>query len=367
MKKLFYSVILFWFLPVSLFSQRLVSPEILQNHQAVFRFYAPNAREIKLRLEGEGSLAMVKDPGGVWSVTSDTLQPDIYTYHFVVDGISMPDPNNPLLKYNLLNTESEVDIPGPSSLPWMVNDVPHGQVHRHFYRSRIVGDSRDFYVYTPPAYQPQSKEKYPVLYLLHGYSDDATAWINVGRANFILDNLIAQGKAKPMIVVMPLGYGNWQLINNGWSGLSDTSVWDSSFDKFRESLLQELIPEVEKNYQVIKDKNARAIAGLSMGGAQSLIFGLNAPEMFTWIGAYSTGGLRGSFDYRFPKVNKDINKQLHLLWIACGKKDGLIRINRDLVSWLKKKEIKCTWTETEGEHSFRVWRRYLAEFLPLLF
>ena len=240
-------------------------------------------------------------------------------------------------------------------------------MHRHFYKSNVVGDDRDFYVYTPHQYNPESKQEYPVLYLLHGYSDDATAWVNVGKANYILDNLIVQGKAKPMIVVMPLGYGDWNVIKNGWQGLHDTNVWDSSIKKYGESLLKEVIPEVEKEYHVIKDKNSRAIAGLSMGGSQSLIFGLNNPEVFTWIGAFSSGGLRGEFSYRFPKVDRDINKQLHLLWIACGKQDGLIKINQELTGWLKQKEINFTWKETEGFHSFRVWRRYLAEFTPLLF
>ena len=150
---------------------------------------------------------MQKDEQGVWSATVGPLQPDIYGYSLVADGTNLIDPSNPLMKPNLLNTQSAVHVAAPasSSLPWDVRDVPHGEIHRHFYHSKIVGDDRDFYVYTPPGYEPRAKQTYPVLYLLHGFSDDASAWTAVGRTNIILDNLIAQGKAKPMLIVMPLG------------------------------------------------------------------------------------------------------------------------------------------------------------------
>ena len=157
---------------------------------------------------------MEKNDEGVWSLTSEALEPDIYAYSFVVDGVrTRYDPSNPLLKYNLLNTDSQVDVPGPASLAWEVNDVPRGVLHRHFYKSAIAGDERDFIVYTPPGYEAAGSKRYPVLYLLHGYSDDPSAWTSVGMANVILDNLIARGQARPMIIVMPLGYGTMEVVS----------------------------------------------------------------------------------------------------------------------------------------------------------
>ena len=200
-------------------AQTLVSPEVHPDGRVTFRLRAPNAKEVVLRCEGTKGGPMEKGAGGVWSMTTEPLKPDIYAYSFQVDGLHTIDPANPLLKYNLLNTDSQVHVPGPATLPWEINNVPHGVIHRHLYRSAIVGDECPFLVYTPPGYDPAAKEPYPVLYLLHGYSDAEDAWISVGRANIILDNLIAQGKAKPMLIVMPLGYGNKEVIANGWAGL----------------------------------------------------------------------------------------------------------------------------------------------------
>src|SRR5581483_1511216 len=197
----------------------ITSPDVLPDHRVTFRLRAPNAKEVALDLEGAKPIPMQKDEQGVWSVTTNPLEPDFYGYNFVVDGVHFTDPANPVMKPNLLNVSSEVHVPGPSSLPWEVNDVPHGIVHQHFYKSGVVGDERDFYVYTPPGYEAKSKTKYPVLYLLHGFSDDASGWTAVGRANVILDNLIAQGKAKPMVVVMPLGYGAPEILSYGFGGL----------------------------------------------------------------------------------------------------------------------------------------------------
>ena len=167
-----------------------------------------------------------------------------------------------------------------------------------------------------------------MLYLLHGYSDAEDAWVSVGRANVILDNLIAQGKAKPMLIVMPLGYGNKEVIAGGWAGLRNTAVWQDSVTKFREIVLTEIIPQVEKLYRVSTDREARAIAGLSMGGTQSLSIGLSAPDRFAWIGAFSSGGLDADFGRAYPALSESINSQLRLLWIACGRQDGLIGVNR---------------------------------------
>jgi enterochelin esterase family protein len=348
-------------------AQTLVSPQVHPDGRVTFRLRAPNAKEVLLRCEGAQGGPMQKGEGGVWSITTEPLKPDIYAYSFVVDGLTVIDPANPLLKYNLLNTDSQVHVPGPATLLWEINDVPHGVVHRHLYRSAILGDDRPFVVYTPPGYDPASRQTYPVLYLLHGYSDAEDAWVSVGRANIILDNLIAQGRAKPMLVVMPLGYGNKEVIAGGWAGLRNTAVWQDSIRKFRDVLLQEIIPQVEKAYRVEVDRDARALAGLSMGGTQSLFIGLNALEQFSWIGAFSSGGLDANFDQAYPDMSEKVNLRLRLLWIACGQQDGLIGLNRKLVDWLKAKGVQLTWQETPGTHSFTVWRRYLAELTPLLF
>jgi enterochelin esterase family protein len=181
--------------------QLLVSPQVHPDNRVTFLLRAPNAQNVMLTREGGAQTAMQKNDEGVWSVTTDPIEPDIYGYAFVADGVTLFDPSNPLMKSNLLYTQSLLHVPGPASLPWEVNDVLHGVVHHHRYTSTVVGDKRDFYVYTPPGYDPKSETAYPVLYLLHGFSDDASAWTTVGRAEIILDNLIAQGKAKPMLVV----------------------------------------------------------------------------------------------------------------------------------------------------------------------
>src|SRR5690242_2753984 len=254
---------------VSAFAQPappIQSPEVHPDRSVTFRFRDPNAKEVNLQRSGAGRLPMQKDEQGVWSITTDPLEPDYYDYSFVADGVSLADPSNPARVPNLLSNDSEVHVPGPASLPWEVNDVPHGIVHRHFYKSAAVGDERDFYVYTPPGYDPTAKELYPVLYLLHGYSDDASAWTAVGRAHVILDNLIAQGKAKPMLIVMPLGYGAPEIVTRRGPALRDLNLRQRNYDKFREALFTEVIPQVEKSYRVAKDRKSRAIAGLSMGG-----------------------------------------------------------------------------------------------------
>jgi enterochelin esterase-like enzyme len=346
----------------------LISPEVHSDNRVTFRFRAPNDKEVAVSLEGVPKpIPMQKDEQGVWSVTTEPLAPDYYGYAIVADGVSMFDPANYAIKPNFLNRASEVHVPGPASLPWEINDVPHGEIHQHFYRSGVVGDQRDFFVYTPPGYNPRAKQTYPVLYLLHGYSDDASAWTAVGRANVILDNLFAQGKAKPMIVVMPLGYGAPEVLATK-SGLSgDPALTQRNFDRFRETLLTEVIPRVEAAYSVIKDRNSRAIAGLSMGGSESLLTGLNTLNEFAWIGAFSSGGMDPDFDKDFPALDAKAMQQLRLLWIACGTDDHLIDLNRNFRAWLASKNVRHLDIETPGAHTWMVWRRNLAEFSALLF
>jgi enterochelin esterase-like enzyme len=349
----------------------IVSPEVHSDNRVTFRFRDPNAKVVAVALEGRRQpLPMRKDEEGVWSVTTDPLEPDFYGYSFVADGVGLIDPSNPLLKPNLLNTQNMVHVPGPASLPWEINDVLHGVVHHHFYKSQVVGDDRDFYVYTPPGYDPRGETLYPVLYLLHGYSDDASGWTAVGRANIILDNLIAEGKAKPMIIVMPLGYGAPEIVQRTpvfGAVFRDEKLRQRNYDRFRDALLDEVMPAVESTYRVSKERTSRAIAGLSMGGAESLFVGLNNLDRFAWIGAFSSGGLDEDYAKSFPELDAKANSQLRLLWIACGTEDFLIGSNRKFRAWLDSKGVHYTNIETPGMHTWMVWRRNLANFAPLLF
>jgi enterochelin esterase family protein len=351
----------------SVFSQSLASPEVQADGRVTFRLKAPEATNVEVRCESLPAAPMQKDEQGVWSFTTGPLAPDYYGYTFLVDSLRAMDPVNPLMKYNLLNIESEAHVPGPASLPWEVNDVPHGVLHRHFYKSAAAGDERAYFVYTPPAYKASSRKRYPVLYLLHGYSDDASAWWSVGQANIILDNLIARRQAKPMIVVMPLGYGTMEIVQRGWSGARAPGLWQRNIDQFRGALLDEVLPQVEGAYRIATNRQNRAMAGLSMGGAESLTVGLNNLDRFAWIGAFSSGGLDTNYVQRFPDLDARANDRLRLLWISCGKDDGLVGANRAFVEWLNSKDIHLTWKEVDGAHSWRVWRRNLAEFVPLLF
>jgi len=345
----------------------VISPEVQSDNRVTFRLRAPSAKEVTLNLEGSPPAPMQKDDQGVWSLTTDHLQPDFYGYDFRADGARVIDPANYLMKPNLLNTQNMVHVPGPPSLPWEVNPVPHGTIHHHFYRSSVIGDERDFYVYTPPGYDGKAKQKYPVLYLLHGFSDDASGWTSVGRAHVILDNLIAQGKAKPMIVVMPLGYGAPEMVRVGFAAFRDMELRQRNFDRFTQALLTEVLPQVESAYRVARDRDSRAIAGLSMGGSESLLTGLNHLDQFAWIGAFSSGGLAEDFASSFPQLDSKANAKLRALWIACGTQDSLIDINRKFRDWLKSKEVKHTYLESAGAHTWMVWRRNLAEFTSLLF
>jgi enterochelin esterase family protein len=349
-------------------SSPIVSPEVHSDGRVTFRFRAPNAKEVAVHVEGlSAALPMQKDEQGVWSVTTDPLAPDYYGYSFTADGVLALDPANYAYVPNFLYRANSLHIPGPPTLSWETNDVPHGEIHHHFYKSAVVGDQRHFFVYTPPGYDPRGKQTYPVLYLLHGYSDDANAWTEVGRANVILDNLIARGKAKPMLIVMPLGYGEPKVLEPHSGVFDKPAITQRNFDKFREALVKEVIPQVESSYLVSKDRNARAIAGLSMGGAESLLTGLNTLDKFAWIGAFSSGGINSDFDKEFPALDAKSNQQIRLLWIACGTDDHLIEINRAFRSWLATKKIRHVDIETPGEHTWMVWRRNLTDFSQLIF
>ncbi len=347
--------------------QKLVSPEVHADGSVTFRHLDPYSMEVFLELEGTKPTIMQRDEFGVWSITTAPLQPDYYGYIFRNADIPLIDPLNPLILPNLLQTENMVHIPGPASLPWEIGDGPHGVISHHTYKSEVTGDERDFYVYTPPGYDPHETTEYPVLYLLHGFGQEPRSWTEVAFANRILDHLIDDGKAKPMIVVMPDGYGGPELIANGTKFYWNDSMREKSFGKFTGALLTEVIPQVERDYHVKKDREARAIAGLSMGGAESLLTGLNHLDEFSWVGAFSSGGLRKDLDQDFPGLTATANSKLHLLWVACGTDDQLIGVNRDFRKWLDSKGIAHADIETPGQHTWMVWRRNLMSFAPLLF
>lgn len=350
----------------------VVSPEVRADRTVTFRLRAPDAAAVVVRCEGlAGPAPLVKDGAGLWSLTTPPLAPDIYTYTFLVDGVRMTDPANPLLKYNLLASASEVRVPGApgDALPWERHDpaIPRGALHRHSFRSGVSGDELDFVVYTPPGYDPAAGAALPVLYLLHGYSDDASSWTSTGCAHIILDNLIAQKRARPMLVVMPLGYGTLEVVTAGWARMREGGLWARNVRAFRDILTREVLPRVESAYRVSPRRGHRAIAGLSMGGAESLDIGLSHPELFGWIGAFSSGGLPEDFDTAWPGPGDAAAPRPALLWIACGEEDSLLENNRRLSAWLAKKGVRHTFTVGPLGHTFRVWRPNLAAFAPLLF
>jgi enterochelin esterase family protein len=345
----------------------LISPEVHADRRVTFRLRAPNAKEVVLDREAGARTPMQKDEQGVWSVTTDPLDPDIYGYTFLVDGVGTFDPSNPARTVpNFLWVASNVHVRGSAPPPWDETDVPRGTVHRMFHRSSVVGDRRELYVYTPPGYDPAAATTYPVLYLLHGFSDDARAWSYVGRANVILDNLIAAGKAKPMLVAMPFGYGAPEIVSRTGPQFRDPELRKRNQAKLRETLIADVIPLVEKTYRVAAGRESPAVAGLSMGGGPSLDIGLNARDRFAWVGAFSAA-IPDDPGTTFPGLASDTKPPLRLLWIACGQEDFLTAANRTFQDWLKAKGVPHTAVWTPGGHTWRVWRRNLAEFAPLLF
>ncbi|MEN0052658.1 MAG: alpha/beta hydrolase-fold protein [Mucilaginibacter sp.] len=345
------------------------SPEVKKDGPVTFRFLAPNAQKVLLIMDDAKPRPMTKDTAGIWSRT-ETFAPDVYRYTFSVDGTVLPDPNNPYIKplFKRALGQSLVHVPGPSSLSWELNDVPHGVLSQHFFRSKLIGDQRDIRVYTPPGYDPKRKEPYPVLYLFHGITDETSAWVTAGRENIIMDNLIAEGKAKPMIIINTLGYGAPEMFDPG-TGVRNKEAYKKNEELFIAALLKEVIPMVEGLYNVGKDKKYRAVAGLSMGGGQSLDAGLNNPDVFDYVAGFSPAVILLDPDYTkaFPKLDESINKKLKLVWIAIGKDDYLLASVRKYIDWMHSKNIKFDYKETEGVHTYQVWRRYLTEFAPLLF
>lgn len=346
------------------------STTIKADHSITFRYRDPGAKEVLCSVENVAKpLPMHKDAEGIWAVNSGPLPAGIYRYHFEINGISLLDPANPVISNSLMRPANMVTIPGKGPQLWDATAVPHGDVHHHVYTTSVVlglpSNQNDYYVYTPPGYDPHAKA-YPVLYLLHGWTDSSYGWLYNGRANFILDNLIAQGKVRPMIVVMPMGYGDLAFIHSRIDVWKDTPSIDHNTELYTQAFLTEVMPKVESTYNVSKDRRDHAIAGLSMGGLEAVTIGLAHTDQFGSVIGLSAAVQRLDFAKQFGSLDAK-SANLDLLWIACGTEDGLIGPNRKMVAFFKEKNMPVTAIETPGMHTWLVWRDNLIHFAPLLF
>lgn len=341
------------------------SPEVHADNTVTFRYFAPNASEVKLNAQFEKQhIPMTKEASGVWSVKVGPVKPDMYPYSFMVDGITVADPRNTNIFPNEGFQNSLVEITGPTPLVHTLQNVPHGTVSYHYYHSKELG-SRPVVIYTPPGYEKNTNATYPVLYLLHGTTDTEETWTKVGRANIILDNLIAQGKAKPMIIVMPYGRA-YPVISKHSGSLRN---WEN-LQEFKKDFFDNLIPFVESNYRAKKDKDSRAIAGFSGGGGTSLYFGLNNQDKFAWICGFAPGMLKEEFDRNNSGAFSDpslTNKNLKLFWIGIGKEDMLYSIVNDYLAVLDEKKIKHEKFISDGGHTWMNCKLYLSTIAQKLF
>lgn len=349
---------------------RIVSPEVSPERKIIFRIHAPSAEKVRLSagdVPGLGQGAeMTKGTNDVWETAVGPVNPGAYRYNFNVDGVSVIDPRNPATSESNENTWSLVYVPGADFMD--TKDVPHGAVADVTYWSSTLKRFRRMHVYTPPGYE-SGKGRFPVFYLLHGAFDCDASWSTVGRAGFILDNLIAAKKAKPMIVVMPAGH-------------TGPFRFGGSFgSEFEGDFVNDVMPAVEKRYRVLSDRKNRAIAGLSMGGAQTLNIGFAHLDKFAYLGVYSSGvlsmGGRGNTNApagpTWEEKNKaalddpKLKKGLKLVWFATGKDDFLLKTSQSTVEMLKKHQFDVAYKETSGAHTWINWREYLNEFVPQLF
>jgi enterochelin esterase-like enzyme len=347
----------------------LVSPEVLSDKQVTFRLYAPGAKTVTVKGEWFNNPEKEKEvehdlqaaPDGVWSVTFGPLMPGTFRYHFVVDGVQVADPRNPLASQELNYVETVVSIPGLDYQD--VQDVSHGAVASVWYESKSLGIVRRMHIYTPPGYET-SKGEYPVFYLLHGAGGSDDDWTSEGRTNFIMDNLIAAGHAKPMIVVMPAGHTPAKGHDDFMAALKN--------GEFEKDFVQDIMPYVESHYRVRSGRNNRAIAGLSMGGFQALNISMAHLDKFAYIGVFSSGWFGEtpeSIESKFGAGldNANAKKGLRVFWFATGKDDSLIPITRSTVDLLKKHGFNVELQESPGMHTWINWRDYLHQFAPRLF
>ncbi|MEA3463275.1 MAG: alpha/beta hydrolase-fold protein [Bacteroidota bacterium] len=355
-------------------SNPVVSPELSDGNEVTFRLYAPEAGEVTMYGEWLTTyterISLVKNDTGLWSITIGPLVPEVYGYAFQVDGVRVLDHSNPLILRDGQRNSSLILVPGEESELFDVHEVPHGTLSKVWYHSASLGKDRRMYVYTPPGYSYGSKE-YPVLYLLHGGGGDEDAWTTLGRAPYILDNLIAAGKARPMLVVMTNGNA-WQTAGPGDATLAEDvpelslALYEKYWGKFEESLVKDVIPFIEKNYRVKASKDMRAIAGLSMGGGHTITATINYPDLFGYIGVFSSGIFKAyeDLDGKMLALKESGVKKY---WVACGEDDFVMEYNRQLLEALDKCGMEYEYYENTGGHSWKNWRIYLSMFSPMLF
>jgi enterochelin esterase family protein len=347
----------------------VVSPEVHGDRRVTFRVYAPKASEVSVSGDwmAVGAKESMHKEGddGVWSVTVGPLEPGANIYTFNVDGMTIADPVNPRVKLRWRTSASLVDVAdgaaGSAEAPlWEPRDVPHGKVEQLWQTSGVLGGvTRSTWVYTPPGYSHEAAAKYPVLYLLHGHNDTAAGWSMVGGANFILDNLISQKKALPMIIVMPYGHTVPYT-----AAREEQAKNTATFERF---VVDELMPGIEKEYRVAPGRESCAIVGLSMGGGHALQIGLDHLDRFSVIGAFSSA-MPANFEARLRgEEGKALNSKLALLWIGCGREDPAFARWEKMHGVLDELNIRHTFRPTDGAHTYAVWRQYLAEVAPLLF
>ena len=340
----------------------VLSPEVAADRRVTFRVRAPDAKRVTLFCEClSQEPALTRNADGVWSVTIGPIEPEIYEYHFTVDGVDNLDQRNPVVKYNSRPNliESVLEVPGAEPMFYDVRDVPHGAVSTRYYKSKATGGTRRVLVYTPANYE-RSSSRLPVLYLLHGADGDETVWTQFGRVNLILDNLIAAKKAAPMVVVMPFGYAYpWHA---GVAG-------DKQRADFEKDLIGDLIPFVQANYRVSAEREQRALTGLSMGGGQTLSIGLHHLDLFSRLAVFSSGAGQNP-EQSLDTARKDAavaNEKLKLLWIGVGTEDGAMANAKRTSDFLNSVGVKHSYKTTPGAHTWIVWRQYLNEVAPLIF
>jgi enterochelin esterase family protein len=337
------------------------SPQINADKTVTFRYYSPTATDVKISAQFlKGTSALTKDASGMWSVTLGPVKPDIYPYNFIVDGISVMDPANEDFFPNERFKGSLLDVPGETPLIHAMQNVPHGTVNYEYYPS-AEGTTGSLVVYTPPGYEKNTTQKYPVFYLISGTTDTEETFFKVGKVNFILDNLIAQGKAAPMIVVMPNGNVAAQIASQkGGLKPGDPMGRESKeavirSKQFEDDLIQNILPYIEKNYRAIPNSQNRAIAGFSRGGGQTLRAAFGNMDKFSYVCAYSSyltpQEIESSYKYLVDQPERT-NKLFKLLWVSVGTEDFLYQQTVEYMNYLKEKKVKFESLVTDGGHTW---------------
>lgn len=341
----------------------IASPEVHPDNRVTFRYRAPDAGKVLVDAQFESEpVAMTLDTSGVWSITLGPVKPDVYPYSFLVDGIRVMDPGNPHYFPNERFKGSLVDIRGETPAVHSLKEVPHGVVNYEYYPSQTLGTTARVLVYTPPGYEESAGKYYPVFYLISGATDTEETCFKVGRANLIADNLIAAGKAVPMIIVMP--YGNPAALLPAGAQPVDQG------ELFGRDLLSDLMPYIEANYRTLNDRNHRAIGGFSRGGGQTLRIGLGNLDRFSWICCYSAYLGREEFARDFRHVYENpgkTNEMLDLLWISVGNDDFLYQRTIDFIDILQGYGIDHKTLVSTGGHTWMNVKLYLAETVKCLF